>query len=101
MFHAVLPEQDFCLTNGPCNCIVIVRLRPSCQDFTSFTMAQSICVFLCLEISLYYPTLQLGTARIIQVSHLGPNQIVTLHLSKILLNAVTHIRHSPTLCYKV
>lgn len=58
-FYAVLPERDFCLTNGPRNCIVNVGLRPSCQDFTSFTTAEAICVFLCLEISLYYLTLQL------------------------------------------
>lgn len=78
-FYALLPEWDFCLTNGPRNCIVNVGLRPSCQDFT-FTTAEAICVFLCLEISLYYLTLQLGSARAIQVSHLGPNQTVNLHL---------------------
>lgn len=69
-----------CLTNGPRNCIVNAGLRPSCQGFTSFTTAEAIRVFLCLEISLYYLTLQLGSARVMQVSHLGPNQIVNLHL---------------------
>lgn len=82
-FYTVLPEWDFCLTNGPHNCILNVDLRPSCQDFISFTTAEAICVFLCLEISLYYLILQLGSARVIQVSHLGPNQIVNLHLLRV------------------
>lgn len=49
--YAALSKWDFCLVNGIRNCIIDVGFRPSCQDFTSFTTAEAICVFLCLEIS--------------------------------------------------